>query len=77
MFLFAGGSAAGCPVNVRLRVFIPTPIVYATDPLGLVKILAFNGNDRTFCYDCGTSKADIQTTFTVTSSDLSDLGNAG
>ena len=78
--LSAGANSAGCSVNVRLRVFIPTPVVLVAIPfgnLGTLSLAAFNGNDRTFCYDCGTSKADIQTTFTVTATDLSGIASAG
>lgn len=82
---YAGGITAGCsspstplPVEIRLRAFIPTQVIYLTDPFErFFRILAFNGNDRTFCYDCGTSKADIQTSFTVTSSDLYGISSAG
>lgn len=76
--LSAGGSNAGCSVDIRLRAFIPTPVVYLAAPFGIGgPQAAFNGNGRTFCYDCGTSKGDIQTTFSLTPSDFSAISDAG
>ena len=58
--------------------FIPTPLVFVGVPfVNIGPFEAFNGNDRTFCYDCGTSKADIQTTFTLFTTDYSGLASAG
>ena len=73
-------------MEVRLKCFIPTEVVYAPTPLNFIsdepytgpalfhlQTGAFNGNNRDFSYSSLDSKADIIGSFVVRGGDLSDL----
>ena len=69
-----------CNVEVKLRAYIPTEVVYAPTlkfisnfPFIQAAIGAFNGNNRGFSYSDGDSKAELVGSFTIEDNSFDDI----